>query len=88
MVHRITHGGNATYGTTNQNGGFALVSDDGRDEDQHSMPHEIGHYFGTLGKGKPYRDDPSSEDLLMCPGTDGTKIPFADVIAYFNTKYN
>jgi hypothetical protein len=30
MVHRIDHGGYSTYGVTNQKGGFALVSDDGR----------------------------------------------------------
>jgi hypothetical protein len=35
MVHRLTHGGegNAVYGVTHQKGGFALVSDGGRDED-------------------------------------------------------
>jgi hypothetical protein len=69
-------------------GGFALVSDSGRDEDQHTMAHEIGHYFGTLGKGgEIYDDDNSNEDLLMCQGTNGKKIPFADVIKYFNTNY-
>ena len=51
------------------------------------MPHEIGHYFGTLGKGSLYGDDNTSEDLLMSQGTDGTKIPFEDVISYFNTNY-
>jgi hypothetical protein len=50
MVHRITHGGYSVYGVTRQKGGFALVSDDGRNEDMHTMAHEIGHYFGTLGK--------------------------------------
>jgi hypothetical protein len=47
MVHRITHGGWGVPGVTRQKGGFALVSDDGRAEDAHTMPHEIGHYFGT-----------------------------------------
>jgi hypothetical protein len=80
MVHRITHGeGHAVFGVTNQKGGFALVSDGGRDEGAHSMPHEIGHDFGTLGKSTSYDDDNSSEDLLMSQGTDGTKIPFSDV---------
>ena len=87
MVHRITHGGNAVLGVTNQKGGFALVSDGARDEDSHTMPHEIGHYFGTLGKGSLYGDNNTSEDLLMSQGTDGTKIPFEDVIKYFNTNY-
>jgi hypothetical protein len=88
MVRRMTHGeGNAVYGTTNQKGGFALVSDDGRAEDEHTMPHEIGHYFGTLGKGSLYGDDNSSEDLLMSQGTDGTKVPFEDAIKYFNKSY-
>jgi hypothetical protein len=87
LVHRMTHGGSVVYGTTNQKGGFALVSDDGRADDQHTMPHEIGHYFGTLAKGSLYPDDVSSEELLMCPGTDGTKIPFADMTNYFNKNY-
>lgn len=88
MVQRMTHGeGNAVYGTTNQKGGFALVSDDGRAEDEHTMSHEIGHYFGTLRKGSLYGDDNSSEDMLMSQGTDGTKVPFEDVIKYFNTNY-
>ena len=51
------------------------------------MPHEIGHYFGTLGKGSLYGDNNTSEDLLMSQGTDGTKVPFEDVIKYFNTNY-
>ena len=88
LVHRLTHGGNATFGTTNQKGGFALVSDDGRDDDQHSMPHEIGHFFGTVAKGSLYGDNNTSEDLLMSQGTDGTKIPFDDVTKYFNKNYN
>jgi len=88
MVRRITHGGYSTYGVTNQKGGFALVSDDGRAEDEHTMPHEIGRYFGTLGKGALYGDDNSSEDLLMSQGTDGTKAPFADVIKFFNKNFN
>jgi hypothetical protein len=88
LVHRLTHGGNATFGTTNQKGGFALVSDDGRDDDQHSMPHEIGHFFGTVAKGSLYGDNNASEDLLMSQGTDGTKIPFDDVTKYFNKNYN
>jgi hypothetical protein len=87
LVHRITHGGTYAFGVTDPKGGFALVSDDGRDEDMKTMAHEIGHYFGTLGKGKLYGDDNSSEDLLMSQGTDGKKIPFADVIKYFNTNY-
>jgi hypothetical protein len=87
MVHRITHGGYSTYGVTDQKGGFALVSDDGRDEDEHTMAHEIGHYFGTLAKGSLYADDNSSEDLLMSQGTNGSKVPFADVIKYFNKNY-
>jgi hypothetical protein len=87
MVHRITHGGYGVFGITRQKDGFALVSDDGRDEDMHTMAHEIGHYFGTLGKGRVYDDDNTSEDLLMSQGTDGTKIPFEDVIKYFNKNY-
>jgi len=88
LVHRLTHGGIATFGTTSQKGGFALVSDDGRDDDQHSMPHEIGHFFGTLAKGSLYDDNNTSEELLMSSGTDGRKIPFGDVIKYFNKNYN
>ena len=87
LVHRLTHGGNAAYGTTSTQGGFALVSDDGRDEDQHTMAHEMGHYFGTKAKGSLYGDQTTSEELLMFPGSDGTKVPFADAIAYFNTNY-
>ena len=87
MVHRFTHGGDAVFGTTHLKGGFALVSDDGRNEDGTTMAHEIGHYFGTLGKGSYYGENNTSQDLLMSQGTDGTKIPFDDVISYFNTNY-
>ena len=87
LVHRLTHGGTDTFGTTNQKGGFALVSDSGRDDDQHSMPHEIGHFFGTLGKGSLYGDNNTSDDLLMAQGTDGTKVPFEDVIHFFNKNF-
>jgi hypothetical protein len=87
LVERITHGGNTVRGVTSTKGGFALVSDIGRDEDEKSMAHEIGHYFGTLAKGSLYDDDVSSDDLLMCPGTEGTKVPFKDAIKYFNTNY-
>jgi len=52
------------------------------------MPHEIGHFFGTLAKGSLYDDNNTSEELLMSSGTDGTKIPFDDVIKYFNKNYN
>jgi hypothetical protein len=47
-----------------------------------TISHEIGHY---LGNG----DNNSSEELLMCSGeANGTKVPFQDVITYFNTNYN
>jgi hypothetical protein len=91
MVHRITHGGegNPAYGVTNQKGAFALVADDGRAEDMETISHEIGHYLGTLTKGSLYGDNNSSEELLMCSGeANGTKVPFQDVITYFNTNYN
>ena len=41
---RIAHGGEGhpVYGVTNQKGGFALLSEDGRAEDMKTMPHEIG----------------------------------------------
>jgi len=74
---RITHGGEGhpVYGVTNQKGGFALLSEDGRAEDMKTMPHEIGRYFGTLGKGSLYDDNNSSEELLMCQGEgDSTKV--------------
>ena len=88
LVHRLNHGGEAVFGTINIKGGYALVSDGGRAEDQTTMAHEIGHYFGTLAKGKLYDDDnsKSSQDLLMGPG-NGVKIPVEDVITYFNTNY-
>ena len=87
IVHRFTHGGLEGSGTTHLKGGFALVSDDVSDENDTTMAHEIGHYFGTLGKGSLYGDNNTSKDLLMSQGTDGTKIPFDDVIKYFNTNY-
>ena len=43
MVHRITHGGNAVFGVTNQKGGFALVSDGGRDEDRNRKQNSFAH---------------------------------------------
>jgi hypothetical protein len=90
MVNGLTDGGVAVRGTTNTDYGFALVSDSGRVEDSRTMAHEIGHYFGTLGKkGVQYGDfqGKNQEDLLMGAGGDGTKVPFADVIKYFNTNY-
>jgi hypothetical protein len=74
---RIAHGGEGhpVYGVTNQKGGFALLSQDGRAEHMKTMPHEIGRYFGTLGKGSLYDDNNSSEELLMCQGEgDSTKV--------------
>jgi hypothetical protein len=54
-----------------------------------TISHEIGHYLGTLAKGNLYGDNNSSEELLMCSGeANGTKVPFKDVITYFNTNYN
>jgi Metallo-peptidase family M12B Reprolysin-like len=83
LVHRMTHGGDNAFGTTNQKGGFALVSDSGVDEDANTMAHEIGHYFGY---GPGHND--VSRDLLMYPEAPrGTKIPFSDVIKHFNTNY-
>jgi hypothetical protein len=90
MVNGLTHGGAAVRGITNTNYGFALVSDSGRAGDSRTMAHEIGHYFGTLGKGGVLYDEfygNNQEDLLMGAGGDGTKVPFADVIKYFNTNY-
>jgi hypothetical protein len=78
LVHQISDNFGNVFGASDVPGGFALVSDDGRDEDMKAMAHEIGHLFG---KG----DDNRDEDLLMCPGDgDGKKIPFKDTIEIFN----
>ena len=87
IVHRIDDGGFAAFGKTHLKSGFALVSDAVHNENDSTMAYEIGHYFGTLGKGSLYDDNNTSKDLLMSQGTDGTKIPFDDVIKYFNPNY-
>jgi hypothetical protein len=83
LVERITHGGDdrVVFGVSDTQGKFSLVSDSGRDEDMKTMEHEIGHLFGES-------DDNSSEDVLMSQGTDGTKVPFADVIKIFNKNFS
>jgi hypothetical protein len=80
LVHSIIHQGKDVYGTTSEDGGFALVSDSGCDEDQPTMAHESGHHLGCVHTTE-------SVDLLMYPEEPhGAKIPFSDAIKS-NTNY-
>jgi len=82
LVHQISGDLGNVYGKSDVPGGFALVSDDGRDEDMKAMAHEIGHLLG--GADTNLLGD-KNEDLLMCQGDgDGKKIPFEDTTKIFN----
>ncbi len=74
-------------GITDVSLGISLISD-ARTSHRELMAHEAGHFIGTHsgrdGKLVVFPDRGGTRDLMQAGGSDTAKVPFNDVIKYFN----
>jgi hypothetical protein len=84
LVKEVSHNKVGVNGSTDEEKGFALISD--KRSDETTMAHEAGHFLGYDPQNKQVYPHFDIDGWLMASGRAkvGTKLPFDHVIQHFN----